>query len=174
MGNVRFIMKSSEPSSQGIRKKTLAGCSLVACIVLIPLCLAVSWIWPGESNYDTYGNVWNPRVKQCLPPGARDITVHTELNGHFARYKVSETDFHNFLNALWEAKSDRSAHQRDRMGGEGEPPKQERFAKRFEPFGWEPLKNAIKYHSPSKSSGAITEYYYDRDAGIAYHDTGYW
>ena len=33
---------------------------------------------------------------------------------------------------------------------------------------------AVVYYSPSKGSGAMTTYYYDRKAGIAYHDTGYW
>ncbi len=60
------------------------------------------------------------------------------------------------------------------MSGEGEPPNQERFAKRFERFGWQLLEKAITYYGPSKPSGAMTTYYYDRDAGIAYHDTGYW
>ncbi|MFT5107795.1 MAG: hypothetical protein ACI9UA_003429, partial [Pseudoalteromonas tetraodonis] len=27
---------------------------------------------------------------------------------------------------------------------------------------------------PSKASGAMTTYYFDREAGIAYHDTAYW
>ena len=44
----------------------------------------------------------------------------------------------------------------------------------FQMVGWEPLENATTYYSPSKGSGAMTTYYYDKKAGIAYHDAGYW
>ena len=54
-------------------------------------------------------------MKRCLPPGACDITLQKELGGHFARYTVSKTDYHNFLDALWEAHKDTSAHQREEM-----------------------------------------------------------
>lgn len=60
------------------------------------------------------------------------------------------------------------------MAGEGEPANRERMARVFKAAGWEPLDNAITYYSPSKPSGAMTTYYYDREAEIAYHDTGYW
>ena len=79
-----------------------------------------------------------------------------------------------FLDELWEAKKDSSAHKRDEMHGEGETANRERMARRFKAAGWEPLDKAVVYYSPSKGSGAMTTYYYDREAGIAYHDRGYW
>lgn len=127
-----------------------------------------------KTRFDTLAEVSDPRVKRCLPPGARDITIHKERGGHFARHQVSEAEFHGFLNSLWEAEKDNSAHQRDEMHGEGEPANPEELAKRLEPLGWEPLKGAIIYYSPSKASGAMTTCYFDREAGIACHDTGYW
>ena len=93
---------------------------------------------------------------------------------HFARYKVSEADFKKFLDQQWEAKKESSAHQRDQMAGEGESANRQQMVRRFKAAGWEPLDNAITYYSPSKPSGAMTTYYYDRKAGIAYHDRGYW
>lgn len=113
-------------------------------------------------------------MKRCLLPAARDITLHRERAGPFARYTVSEEEFHNLLNNRWEAEKDNSAHQRDEMHGEGEPANREQLAKRFEPLGWKRPSNAIRYYGPSKGSGAMTTCYFDKEAGVAYHDTGYW
>jgi hypothetical protein len=128
----------------------------------------------GKHSFETVAEIADLRIKPCLPPQATEIALLSERGGHYARYKVAEADFMKFLDQLWEAKKDSSAHKRDMMAGEGEPANRERMARRFKAAGWEPLDNAITYFSPSKPSGAITTYYYDREAGIAYHDTGYW
>ena len=128
----------------------------------------------GKHSFQTVAEIADRRIKPCFPPQATEISLLSERNGHYARYKVSEVDFMKFLDQLWEAKKDSSAHQRDMMAGEGEPANRERMVRRFQAAGWEPLDNAITYYSPSKPNGAITTYYYDREAGIAYHDTGYW
>ncbi len=129
---------------------------------------------PKDSTYAGYADVTDPRVRPCLPPGATDIELRSERGGHFARYTVDAEDFHQFLDGLWEANKDSSAHRREEMHGEGEPAKQEGMAQRFGPLGWKPLGNAVRYYSPSKASGAMTTYYFDREAGVAYHDRGYW
>ncbi len=128
----------------------------------------------GKHSFKTVAEIADRRIKPCLPPQATEISLLSERGGHFARYKVAEADFMKFLDKLWEAKKDSSAHKRETMSGEGEPANRERMARRFKAAGWEPLDNAITYYSPSKPSGAMTTYYYDREAGIAYHDTGYW
>jgi len=53
-----------------------------------------------------------------------------------------------------------------------EDPKQ--LADRCERLGWIPLKKAIRYDSPPKPNGAMTTYFYDREAGASYHERGYW
>lgn len=128
----------------------------------------------GKHTFKTVAEISDQRIKPCLPPQATEIAVLSERGGHFARYKVAEADFMKYLDKLWEAKKDSSAHKRDMMSGEGEPAGQKRMARFSKAAGWEPLDNAITYFSPSKSSGAMTTYYYDRETGIAYHDTGYW
>jgi hypothetical protein len=128
----------------------------------------------GKHSFKTAAEVTDPRIKPCLPPQATEISLFSERGGHYARYKVAEADFMTFLDKLWEAGKDKSAHQRDDMHGEGEPASRDSMAKRFKAAGWEPLDNAVVYHSPSKGNGAMTTYYYDREAGIACHDTGYW
>ena len=113
------------------------------------------------------------RIKPWLPPQATEISLLSERNGHYARYKVEEGHFMKFLDGLWEADKGKSAHKRDEMG-EGEPGSPERIAKRLHTVGKETLGNFITYHSPSKPSAAMTTYYYNREAGIVYHDRGYW
>ena len=127
-----------------------------------------------KTNFNSSAEVSDPRVKRCLPPSARNITLHKERGGHFAKYEVSKGNFHEFLNSLWKAEKDKSAHRREEMHGEGKPAKQEKLSKRFQRLGWPRLKSAIIYYSPSKANGAMTTYYFNHEAGIAYHDTGYW
>ena len=131
-------------------------------------------ILTGKHSFKTVAEITDRRIRPCLPPQATEISLLSERGGHFARYKISEADFKKFLDQLWEVEKDSSAHQRDSMAGEGEPANRETMARRFKAAGWEPLDNAITYYSPSKPSGAMTTYYYDLAAGIAYHDTGYW
>ncbi len=126
-----------------------------------------------DIRYDAYADISEPHVKQCLPPNAVEITLRLERGGHFARYKVSEKDFHNFLDDLWQTEESTSAHPRDQRGkGKAVDPKQ--MAGKFDRLGWKPLKKAIRYYSPSKRNGAITTYLYDCEAGVAYHERGYW
>ena len=135
---------------------------------------AAQVILTGKHSFKTAAEIADRRIKPCLPPQATEISLLSERGGHFAKYKISEADFMKFLDQLWEASKDSSAHQRESMGGEGEPANREGMARRFKAAGWEPLDNAITYYSPSRPNGAMTTYYYDRNAGIAYHDTGYW
>ncbi len=128
----------------------------------------------GKHSFKTVAEITDRRIKPFLPPQATEISLLSGRGGHFARYKVSEADFKKFLDQQWEAKKESSAHQRDEMAGEGESANRQQMVRRFKAAGWEPLDNAITYYSPSKPSGAMTTYYYDRKAGIAYHDRGYW
>lgn len=177
-GTLVLSMAPSAKAPQDKRKKSLYWACPLSCLVLLLLsgALALSFVsfWLGDSSYATYAEVGDSRLKACLPPGATEIRVHKQLNGHLARYRVSEAELQDFLDGLWQAKGGNSAHEREQMSGEGKVPQRERFVQRFGDLGWEPLENALLYHSPSKSSGAMTTYYFDRDTGLAYHDTGYW
>lgn len=179
IASLPFHVEPPSQSPREPRKTRWIGCvlaaSLAAALALVGIFLgARTWIGFGESSHATRTDVSQQRVRRCLPPGAGEITLYQELGGHFARYEVSEADFYGFLDALWEAEEGQSAHERAQMSGEGEPAKPKQFARRFELLGWKPLENAVTYYGPSKSSGAMTTYYYDPVAGVAYHDTGYW
>jgi len=78
--------------------------------------------------------------------------------------QVSEEDFINFLNILWE---------KDKWK-KGKTLSKHDMEKQFEKLGWDPLENAILYSSPIQPNGAMTTYYFDAKAGIAYENTGYW
>ena len=127
----------------------------------------------GEHHFKTAVEVLDRRIKTWLPPQATEISLLSERNGHYARYKVQEDHFMKFLDGLWEADNGNSAHKRGEMV-EGELGSPEHIAKRFKTVGKEPLGNFRVYHSPSKRSAAMTTYFYDRETGIAYHDRGYW
>ena len=126
-----------------------------------------------KHSFRTAAEIADRRIKPWLPPQATEISLLSERNGHYARYKVEEDHFMKFLDGLWEADKGSSAHKRDEMG-EGKPGNPESIAKRLKTVGQEPLGNFRVYFSPSKRSAAMTTYYYDREAGIAYHDRGYW
>jgi hypothetical protein len=127
----------------------------------------------GEHRFKTAAEVLDRRIKPWLPPQATEISLLSERNGHYARYKVEEDHFMKFLDGLWEADKGSSAHKRGEKG-EGEPGNPKGIAKRLKTVGQEPLGNFRVYFSPSKRSAAMTTYYYDRETGIAYHDRGYW
>lgn len=127
----------------------------------------------GEHRFKTAAEVLDRRIKPWIPPQATEVSLLSERNGHYARYKVKEDHFIKFLDGLWAADMGKSAHKREDMK-EGSPGNPESIAKRLKTVGKEPLGNFKVYYSPSKQSSAMTTYFYDRETGIVYHDRGYW
>ncbi len=127
----------------------------------------------GKHSFKTLAEIDDPRIEPWIPPQATEISLVCDRGGHLARYKIRREHFVKFVELLWDKPKD-SAHKRSEMSGEGEPVSSEEVAKRFMRAGWEPLDNATAYYGPSESNGAITTYYFDREAGVAYHDRGYW
>ena len=117
-----------------------------------------------DIHFATFSDILEPHIKRFVPPNAVNITLYLQRNGHFANYKVSEEDFINFLNVLWE---------KDKWE-KGKAVSKTEMAKQFQKLGWDPLENAISYSSPIQPNGAMTNYYFDAKAGIAYENTGYW
>ncbi len=117
-----------------------------------------------DIHFTSFSDISETHIKRFLPPNAVDITLHLQRNGHFANYKVSEEDFIKFLNVLW---------KKDKWE-KGKAVSKKNMAKQFQNLGWDPLENAIIYSSPIQPNGAMTNYYFDAKAGIAYENTGYW
>ena len=118
--------------------------------------------------------VLDRRIKPWLPPQATEISLLSERSGHYARYKVEEADFMKFLDRLWEADKGSSAHKRDEMAAKVSQATRRAWRNVSKLPDRNLSATSVTYYSPSKPSGAMTTYYYDREAGIAYHDRGYW
>ena len=127
----------------------------------------------GEHHFKKAAAVLDRRIQPWLPPQATDISLISERNGHYARYKVEEDHFIKFIHGLWEADNGQSAHKRGEFG-EGQFGNPASIAKRFKKLGKEPTGKFRVYCSPSKRSAAMTTYFYNRETGIAYQDRGYW
>lgn len=163
-GRIRFRNAKNQPSDILFKAETIKK---TADARKQPTVLA------GKHNFKTLTEIDDPRIEPWLPPQAKEIALVCDRGGHLARYKIEEDQFLKFVDSLWGSSED-SAHKRSGMSGEGEPVSSEEVAKRFKRASWEPLENATRYYGPSQSNGAITTYYFDREAGVAYHDRGYW
>ena len=71
----------------------------------------------GDHRFKTADGVLDRRIKPWLPPQATEISLLSERNGHYARYKVEEDHFMKFLDGLGGADKGSSAHKREKMGG---------------------------------------------------------
>lgn len=124
----------------------------------------------GKHQFESAKQVGDPRIKPYLPPTATDVELFSERGGHFAKYKVSRDDFEQFLTELWKRDGKDSVQERD----EPTPVAPAATARFRKAAGWESLKNPIRFEGPTKSNGAMTTFYYDRNTGTVYHDRGYW
>lgn len=145
--------------------------------LLVVSALLLAWfLWRlfSPATYDTHQDIGDRGIARTIPESARDITLHSELNGHFVRYRVAPGDFRAFIDELWRTEGPTSAHQRHEMTDEGQPTAPARIENRFGRFGWEALPNAVTYIGPSASNGGGSSYYYDATRMMVYQDTGYW
>ena len=65
----------------------------------------------GKYNFKTVEEIADRRIRPTLPPQATEISLLSTRGGHFARYRVEEDHFIEFLDKLWEAKKNSSAHK---------------------------------------------------------------
>jgi hypothetical protein len=151
--------------------------ALLAILAFVPSCTGVMFaldqIRFGRFEYQSYSEITDFRAQRYLPPSAVAISMYKHPQGYKAKYSIAETDFHKYLDELWEKYGQYSAVERHGFAGEDEPPYPEEFDQYAEQE-WPPLKNAITYYSPTESDGGGAEYLYDKDAGIVYQTTGYW
>lgn len=147
-------------------------------------------ILSGRRSFQSAAEITDPRITRYLPPGATEISLFSERAGHQASYKISAKAFDEFLVAVWDRyRADQSAAPESWVAYSEEDIAKERAGSpvgRYEPkvhaaeiagdkpMAWEPLENAVSYSGPRKMSAAGATYYYDREAGLAYHNAGYW
>jgi hypothetical protein len=144
----------------------------------------------GLHRFEQGSEIADPRITRYLPEEATDISLISERNGHMAYYRISADAFDAFLLAVWDRyRAERAAKPDSWVDYSEEEITQARLGQavgRYEPMArsnlmafdevveWGPLEKARSYSGPQKRSAAGATYFFDRDAGVAFHDAGYW
>lgn len=186
------------PQWQWKRGWTFLGALLLAGLLSVPVFRVVRTtcysFFFAEVTYATAAEVNDSQVQRYLPAAATDIRLYKEPHGHHARYRISPAAFDEFIAATWDRyRADRAAAPKYWLAYTEEEIARARAGSsvgRFEPqfrvtemvgnrmvekmLSWEPLADAVAYAGPRKSSHAGANYWFDRSAGLAYHDAGYW
>lgn len=150
--------------------------------------VVLSWqaVCYGERHYQEAGEIRNPLIQHYLPASATNITLLTGGAGHYARYNISEADFHTFLNGVWEqyridfAEEKGPTYWVDYSEEEiqrelkGTPVDTFSFPEPVKELNWAPLQNTVVHGGPRRNSSAGATYWFDRKAGVAFHNAGYW
>ncbi|HBN77436.1 MAG TPA: hypothetical protein DD473_16845 [Planctomycetaceae bacterium] len=159
------------------RGKTFLIVTLLSIFAFIPSCALIATITDhfrfGLFEYESYAEARDPRIQQYLPPAATKISLNKYASGYEAKYEITEPDFHTYLDGLWEQYGQLSAIKREQFSDEGSHVQAEVFD-RYQTLNWQPLANALLYHSPIQSDGGGTTYYFDSEAGMVYQRTAYW
>lgn len=160
------------------RAKTFLISSTFAVITFVPSCTGIMYLVDkarfGHFEYMAFDDVKDFRAARYLPTAATRIKIYKHASGYRAQYKISDDDFHSYLDGLWKQYGLSSAVKRGEMSGEGSPVSQEEFDLVFSDLDWKRPTGAIKYYTPSEADGGGATYYFDAGAGIAYQRTGYW
>lgn len=171
------IVTAAAPALNWQRGKTFLIATILACVAFVPLCTGIMRLVDtqrfGVFHYDVITDVNDFRIERYLPTNARDITLEKHAAGHRAKYSISESELMEYLDSLWSEYGEHSAISRDELG-DGTPVGASQFDYKYGDLGWPPLENAVEYHSPVQGDGGGATYYFDRDAGTAYHLAGYW
>lgn len=166
------------PSLKWKSGKTFIISSFIALVAFIPSCIGIMFVVDeirfGYFEYETFSDINDFRAERYLPTAAADIKMHKYANGYRAQYSISESDFHAYLDNLWDEYGEYSSVKRGEMSGEGLTVSSEELERIFPGLEWKPTNNAIEYHSPTEADGGGAEYYFDRETGIAFEWTGYW
>lgn len=175
---VVVVVTAIAPTLRWRRGKTFLISSVVATAAFVPSCTGIMFVVDkirfGHFEYATFADVNDFRAERYLPIGASKIKMHKYANGYRAQYTITETDFHAYLDHLWDEYGEHSAVERKEMSDEGLPASQDELERVFSGLGWKPLENAIEYYSPREADGGGATYYLDREAGVVFQRTGYW
>ena len=144
----------------------------------------------GMHRIQNGSEISDPRIMRYLPVEATDIRLISDRNGHMAYYRISAEAFDTFLAQVWDRyrkehaakpkswvdynEEQITAARKGRTVGRYEPKVRSTEITFDKPIVWEPLENATRHGGPRKRSAAGATYYFDREAGIACHDAGYW
>lgn len=173
-----LVLTAASPRLKWRRSATFAFATLLATLAFVPSCMlvqaGVDAVRFGRFEYGSVAEIDDFRALRYLPEAAVDIEMHKYANGYTARYAISETDFHAYLDGLWETYGSLSAVERGGYAGEGSAVKPSAVHEAYGKYGWPALENAVRFYSPTEPDGGGAVYLYDSEAGVAYQGTGYW
>lgn len=131
--------------------------------------LTLFWIYGTDTHHTSRNSIWWPTAAQSLiPPAATDITLRQDRLDHYATYKISQADLHDFVKKHFA--DDGASTLR---GTDGKFVDRKMIGTTVGPFGWVVTKDTIVY-SYVKRNGTLHEYYHDVKTGSTYQDSAYW
>jgi hypothetical protein len=166
------------PQLKWTRATAFLTSATLAAIAFIPSCTGIMYLVDqtrfGYFEYPLFDDVKDFRAERYLPTAATQIKMHKHANGYRAQYKITDADFHAYLDRLWKQYGQYSSVKRGEMSGEGSPVSVEEFDLVFTGLDWTCPSGAIEYYGPSEADGGGATYYFDASAGVVYQRTGYW
>jgi hypothetical protein len=152
--------------------RVLKVCGVIFAVpfaVLLAFALTLFWIYGTDTHHANRNSIWwSERGRNLIPPAATDITLRQDFLDHYATYRISETDLHNFLNKRFADNGATLDSLRDRT-----PVNPERIGTKVGPLGWVVTEDTVEY-SYAASNGGMHNYYHDSNTGLTYQDSAYW
>ena len=143
-------------------------CGVILSLLMV-FTLTLFWIYGTDTHHANRNSIWwTERGRNLIPPGATDITLRQDFLDHYATYRISEADLHDFLNKRFADAGATLDSLRDRK-----PANPKRIGNEVGPLGWVVTENTVLY-SYSASNGGGHNYYHDSNTGLTYQDSAYW
>lgn len=150
------------------RGRVLKVCGVIFALVMV-FALTLIWIYGTDTHHTSRNSIWwSERGRNLIPPAATDITLRQDFLDHYATYRISEADLHDFLNKRF---ADKGATL-DTLG-DRTPVNPERIGNEVGPLGFVVTENTTVY-SYAARNGGVHDYYHDSKTGLTYQDSAYW
>ena len=141
----------------------------VIVAMLMVIVLVLFWVFGTDTQHANRNSIWwTKRGRNLIPPAATGITLRQSILDHYATYKISEADLHDFLNQRFADGGATLASLRDST-----PVNPKKIGSKVGPFGWVVTINTVVYSYPA-SNGGLHQYYHDSNTGLTYQDSAYW
>lgn len=141
---------------------------VVVFALLMVFVFTLFWIYGTDTQHASRSSIWwTERGRNLIPPGANDITLRQAFLDHYATYKISEVELHDFLNERFGDEGATLESLRDKK-----PVNPKRIGD-VKPLGFVVTEDTIRY-SYSASNGGMHDYYHDSKTGLTYQDSAYW
>ena len=172
------MQKSNSATPQVIARRKPAASRwylralLIVCLLaIIPagIGLTAFWIYGTDTQHANRDSIWwSERGRNLIPPGATDIALRQELLAHYAIYRISEPELHDFLNRRFAE----GGTTLDSFGSRT-PVSAEKIGNKVGELGFSVTEDTVLYSYPA-SNGGMHNYYHDSKTGETYQESAYW